>query len=47
MGKNTGDTKIVNEVKKRLGYQEKEWANGDETTRWGPGKQAAVKAPKK
>jgi len=47
-GKNTGDTEVVNQVKKRLGYQEKEWENGDETTRWGSGKRvAAVEARKK
>jgi nicotinate phosphoribosyltransferase len=35
MGKNTGDKKTVEEVKKRLGYSEKTWAGGDESTRWG------------
>ncbi len=44
VGKNTGDMKTVNEVKERLGYQEKEWVNGDETTRWGPGDQEATHA---
>ncbi|KAK7967476.1 Nicotinate phosphoribosyltransferase [Apiospora aurea] len=34
-GKNTGDQEKVNEVKKQLGYQEKEWEEGDETARWG------------
>ncbi len=34
MGKNTGDTKTVAEVKRRLGYVEHEWRNGDETRRW-------------
>ncbi|KAF2271245.1 nicotinate phosphoribosyltransferase [Westerdykella ornata] len=35
MGKNTGDQATVEEVKKRLGYKEKLWAGGDESTRWG------------
>lgn len=35
MGKNTGDKATVAEVKRRLGYVEKEWAGGDERTRWG------------
>ncbi|KAJ8612466.1 hypothetical protein MRB53_037395 [Persea americana] len=34
MGKNTGDEKLVAEVKKRLGYQEKTWEGGDEGHRW-------------
>ncbi|KAK7953463.1 nicotinate phosphoribosyltransferase [Apiospora saccharicola] len=34
-GKNTGDQTKVDEVKKQLGYQEKEWEEGDETARWG------------
>lgn len=35
VGKNTGDASKVAEVKKLLGYQEKEWVGGDETSRWG------------
>lgn len=35
MGKNTGDKATVEEVKQRLGYTEKTWSGGDETTRWG------------
>lgn len=39
IGKNTGDRETVEEVKQRLGYTEKEWAGGDEKTRWGTAKQ--------
>ncbi|KAF2436946.1 nicotinate phosphoribosyltransferase [Tothia fuscella] len=35
IGKNTGDKATVAEVKRRLGYTEKEWEGGDESTRWG------------
>ncbi|KAF3480609.1 nicotinate phosphoribosyltransferase [Arthroderma uncinatum] len=35
LGKNTGDSKTVVEVKKRLGYVEHDWEAGDETARWG------------
>lgn len=35
IGKNTGDSTKVAEVKKLLGYVEKEWEGGDETKRWG------------
>ncbi|KAI2604462.1 nicotinate phosphoribosyltransferase [Hypoxylon fragiforme] len=35
IGKNTGDSSKVAEVKKFLGYVEKDWAEGDETSRWG------------
>ncbi|KAH6656991.1 Quinolinate phosphoribosyl transferase [Truncatella angustata] len=35
LGKNTGDSAKVAEVKKVLGYEEKAWAGGDETSRWG------------
>lgn len=34
MGKNTGDTETVEEVKKKLGYVEHAWAGGDESKRW-------------
>jgi nicotinate phosphoribosyltransferase len=37
IGKNTGDQQKIAEVKRALGYEEKEWAGGDETTRWGTG----------
>ncbi|KAM5432520.1 nicotinate phosphoribosyltransferase [Microsporum canis] len=35
LGKNTGDSKTVVEVKKRLGYVEHDWEAGDESRRWG------------
>ncbi|KAL2352939.1 nicotinate phosphoribosyltransferase [Cryomyces antarcticus] len=35
IGKNTGDSATVAEVKRRLGYTEKEWEGGNERTRWG------------
>lgn len=35
IGKNTGDSAKVAEVKKILGYEEKSWVGGDETSRWG------------
>jgi nicotinate phosphoribosyltransferase len=35
IGKNTGDKAEVEKVKRELGYIEKEWAEGDETSRWG------------
>ena len=35
IGKNTGDKATVEKVKKELGYVEKDWEQGDETTRWG------------
>lgn len=33
-GKNTGDEETVNDVKRRLGYSEKNWEDGDESRRW-------------
>jgi nicotinate phosphoribosyltransferase len=35
IGKNTGDEKMVREVKARLGYVERNWKDGDEAERWG------------
>jgi nicotinate phosphoribosyltransferase len=35
IGKNTGDKATVDQVKRELGYEEKEWKLGDETARWG------------
>lgn len=35
VGKNTGDEGTVERVKGLLGYVEREWEGGDETTRWG------------
>jgi nicotinate phosphoribosyltransferase len=35
IGKNTGDSATVADVKRRLGYAEKVWNDGDESTRWG------------
>jgi nicotinate phosphoribosyltransferase len=35
IGKNTGDKATVEKVKQQLGYVEKDWKQGDETTRWG------------
>ncbi|MCJ1466885.1 nicotinate phosphoribosyltransferase [Pseudocyphellaria aurata] len=35
IGKTTGDSETVHNVKVSLGYIEKTWVNGDETTRWG------------
>lgn len=42
VGKNTGDTTTIEQVKQRLGYEEKGWAGGDEKTRWGSRGQAAT-----
>jgi nicotinate phosphoribosyltransferase len=41
IGKNTGDKTTVEEVKRRLGYEEKSWQGGDEKTRWGAAGQPA------
>ena len=35
IGKNTGDKETVEEVKRRLGYIEQDWKEGDESRRWG------------
>ena len=35
LGKNTGDSAVVADVKHQLGYLEKQWSGGDESTRWG------------
>lgn len=34
IGKNTGNAETVEEVKRRLGYTEKQWSEGDEARRW-------------
>ncbi|KAI4269316.1 MAG: hypothetical protein LQ337_007353 [Flavoplaca oasis] len=44
IGKNTGDSETVHKVKETLGYVEKQWANGDEATRWGKEDDEATKA---
>lgn len=35
ISKNTGDPETVEKVKRELGYNEKEWKDGDESKRWG------------
>lgn len=35
IGKNTGDKETVEKVKQQLGYVERDWDLGDESTRWG------------
>ncbi len=42
IGKNTGDSNTVHKVKQTLGYVEKQWAEGDEKTRWGREGQVAA-----
>jgi nicotinate phosphoribosyltransferase len=42
IGKNTGDKATVDEVKHILGYMEKKWAGGNESTRWGSADQPAA-----
>ncbi|KAL8942999.1 MAG: hypothetical protein Q9211_001148 [Gyalolechia sp. 1 TL-2023] len=44
IGKNTGDSRTVHKVKETLGYIEKQWANGDETSRWGSADNEATRA---
>lgn len=42
IGKNTGDKETVKAVKEKLGYIEKGWDGGDETTRWGKDKESTA-----
>ncbi|KAL8646561.1 MAG: hypothetical protein Q9226_006807, partial [Calogaya cf. arnoldii] len=44
IGKNTGDSETVHKVKETLGYVEKQWANGNEATRWGASDDESTKA---
>ncbi len=34
IGKNTGDSEILAQIKRKLGYEEKSWDGGDEKGRW-------------
>ncbi len=34
IGKNTGDSEILAQIKRKLGYEEKSWDEGDEKGRW-------------
>ena len=43
VGKNTGDAETVHKVKETLGYIERNWAQGDEKTRWGTENDEATK----
>ncbi|KAF2728522.1 nicotinate phosphoribosyltransferase [Polyplosphaeria fusca] len=47
IGKNTGDKATVDEVKQRLGYEEKSWAGGDERHRWGAAEASKPPEPSK
>lgn len=44
IGKNTGDSETVHKVKETLGYIEKQWTKGEETSRWGGAEAEATKA---
>ncbi|PVI06592.1 nicotinate phosphoribosyltransferas-like protein [Periconia macrospinosa] len=44
IGKNTGDKATVEEVKRVLGYREKAWEGGNESTRWGTAEQTGAAA---